>query len=370
MRPTNLFLVSVVACCCHAVCAEEPVGLWSGRQPVPEVKDIPLIDQELVRYRTVYRSEKPYTFSIGAAVTYFDGRWRVSWAANPDGVKENGGSEFVRESVSEDGGTTWSEPQVLAPALKGKKFHSHGSYHPHDGKLYFLAKRGPWTDGHAKVFELNQDTGTWTERGAATIDEATFWPMDTPMPLDNGNWIMGGLSGENGRKAAVAIAKDGNPNAWVVQTLPGPSEGFGETTVITRGMQVVAISRDNKVRGAAVRWSQDGGVTWSDPVASAFPMGTSKPYAGRLADGRPFLVCNRGGRGSLELLLGKPGAMSFDRIWKLRPGKPAEARFKGPNHKAQWAYPYAHEHDGELFIVHHSAKEDVEMISIPLAALK
>lgn len=318
-------------------------------------------------------AEPPITFAIGTAVTHFNGQWRVSWAANPDGEDENSGTEFVRESVSADGGDTWSAPHVLAPPLEdGTHYHSHGSYHQHDGTLYFLAKRGPHRGGPTKAFLLSDDGRTWVDKGVVTIDQATFWPMDTPQPMANGDWIMGGCSGKDGKKAAVAIAEGGNPLAWQVQELPGQSLGYGETTVIVIDETILAISREHSLnnRGAMCRVSKDGGVTWSQPKPSDIPIARAKPYAGRLKDGRPYLVCNLWGRGQAYLLLGQPDALTFDRVWQLRPGKPSQPRFTGRTHRKQWAYPYAHEHDKELFIVHHNAKEDVELIIVMLAALR
>ena len=350
--------------------------LWTGPEPFPVVDDIELIRQDLVRYQQIHTAAKPITFAIGAALIHFNGIWHASWAANPDGVAENLGAEFVTERISSDNALTWSEVQTLAPQLEGEPFHSHGTFLVHDKKLYFFAKLGPFT-GPTKVFELGAEGKSWKDLGLATIDGATFWPMDEPQRMGNGQWIMGGLGGESGKFPAVAMASDDNILKWEVKELPiGEFKGFGETTVITKGDEVLAISRNGAKKTPMVCRSTDAGVTWQGPLAANMAMVPAKPYAGRLRDGRPFLICNvpaeKGApkRSRLCLLLGAPKAMTFDRVWLLRPGDPPAARFSGPQHNAQWAYPYAHEHNGALYVAHHNAKEDIELIVVPLDALK
>ncbi len=355
---------------------ESPVKLWTGSKPFPAANEMTLVDQKLVKYQTVHRAEKPMTFAIGAAITEFNGELRSSWAANPDGVSENLGTEFVRERVSTDNGATWSNGRILAPQLDGGAFQSHGSYMNHKGTLYFFGKLGPFT-GPAKGFVLGADGKSWEDKGVVTVDGATFWPMDTPQQMENGQWIMGGLGGEGGKFPAVAIADDESILKWNVKLLPKLKfRGFGETTVITKENEVLAISRNGALKSPMITTSADAGKTWEASRTANFPMVPAKPYAGRLSDGRPYLIYNippvkkAVGRSRLCLLIGPAQGMSFDRAWLLRPNDPPAARFSGPQHKAQWAYPYAHESRGALYIAHHNAKEDVELIVVPLAALK
>jgi hypothetical protein len=371
-------LVLAIALLCRVGYAEDASreNLWSGSKPFPAVNDIQLINQTIVKYHRVHTSEKPITFSIGAALVHFNGVWRSSWAANPDGVSENQGTEFVIERTSKDNGTTWSEERILAPQLDGGAFHSHGSYLIHNEKLYFFAKLGPFT-GPTKVFELGTDGKSWSDRGLATANGVAFWPMDSPQQLNNGQWIMGGLGGKNGHYPAVAIASDDNILKWEVKRLPVRKfNGYGETTVITKGDEVLALSRNGALKSPMVNMSSDAGKTWQALGAAGIPMVHAKPYAGRLSNGRPYLICNipparkAAKRSRLCLLLGPPQGMTLDQVWLLRPGNPPAARFNGPQHNPQWAYPYAHESNGALYIVHHSAKEDIEMIVVPMNALK
>lgn len=372
-----LGVLATAAQLCTATAEDKaPITLWTGAAPFPADGDMKLIDQTLVRYQQMHTAEKPMTFAIGAAIVNFNDTWRGCWAANPDGVSENQGTEFVRETTSTDNAKTWSTTHPLAPQIEGETFHSHGSYLNHNGSLYFFAKLGPFT-GPTKAFKLDTDGTSWKGLGIVTNNNATFWPMDAPQQMANGQWIMGGLGGKTGKFPAVAIANDDNILKWKVTLLPkGEFKGFGETTVITKGNEVLAISRNATMRSPMVSTSADAGKTWDGPKVANTAMIPAKPYAGRLSDGRPYLICNTPAvkgkvtRSRLCLLLGSPDEMTFDRVWLLRPNDPPAARFSGPQHKPQWAYPYAHEHDGALYIAHHNAKEDIELIVVPLKALE
>ncbi len=356
---------------------KDPITLWTAAAPFPAADKIELIDQSLVSYQQVHTAEQPITFAIGSAIVHYNDIWRTSWAANPDGVAENQGTEFVREAISTDTGKTWSARPPLAPQTEGETFHSHGSYLNHRGTLYFFAKLGPF-NGPTKAFQLGKDGTTWKDLGIVTKNKATFWPMDEPQQMANGQWIMGGLGGKTGKFPAVAIANDDDILQWKVRLLPMGEgfKGFGETAVITKGNELLAISRNESMKAPMVSTSTDAGKTWDGPKVANISMIPAKPYAGRLSDGRPYLILNvrpvksKIGRSRLCLLVGQPDGMTFDRVWLLRPNDPPAARFSGRDHKPQWAYPYAHEHGGALHIVHHNAKEDVELIVVPLKALE
>lgn len=381
MKIQNLLfgcLIAVSALFAASAFSEDkaPIALWSASEPFPRDGDIELIDQALVRYQQIHTAQKPITFAIGAAFVNFNETWRASWAANPDGVSENEGTEFVREITSTDKANTWSETLPLAPQLDGEVFHSHGSYLVHDETLYFFAKQGPF-NGPTKAFKLDAEGASWKDLGIVTNNDATFWPMDAPQQMANGQWIMGGLGGETGKFPAVAIANDDNILKWEVTLLPkGEFRGFGETTVITKGNEILAISRNAAMKSPMVSTSADAGKTWDGPKVANTAMIPAKPYGGRLSNGRPYLICNipaltsKVSRSRLCLLLGQAEGMTFDRVWLLRANDPPAARFSGPQHKPQWAYPYAHEHNGALYIAHHNAKEDIELIVIPLEALE
>ena len=121
---------------------------------------------------------------------------------------------------------------------------------------------------------------------------------------------------------------------------------------------------------ALVSDSADGGRTWTPLAASNLPMTASKPYAGQLSTGQAFLVCNVGPDcHTLVLAVAEPGARSFCRVWRIRHGASPDLRLPGRAKSPQWSYPYAHEHDGRLYVVYSIGKEDCGLSIIPLHAI-
>ena len=116
--------------------------------------------------------------------------------------------------------------------------------------------------------------------------------------------------------------------------------------------------------------SADGGRTWTPLAASNLPMTASKPYAGHLSTGQAFLVCNVGpDRHTLVLAVTAPGERVLSRVWPIRHGASPDLRLPGRAKSPQWSYPYAHEHDGSLYVVYSIGKEDCGLSIIPLHAI-
>jgi len=95
-------------------------------------------------------------------------------------------------------------------------------------------------------------------------------------------------------------------------------------------------------------------------------MPRAKAYFGRLSNGRPYLIANYGNRDVLLIAVGTPGGMSLEKVWKIRAGKSQAPRFPGKAKSPQWSYPYAHEHDGKLYVVYSVGKEDCGLSILPI----
>lgn len=348
-------------------------GLYAGSTE-PTVDSIPLLDQNKVRHIRVHTAAMPLTLLIGVAVVEHRGTLHASWAQAPDGIEENGPEEHTRGRSSVDDGQTWSDPFVLAPAHDRGRNHSHGSFLSHDGKLWFFAPtyipdyKSFFGDLQTEVYLLDESTGGWTSRGIVATD---LYPMDAPKKMPNGNWIMGGLNGA--ARSAIALSEGDNICKWRTIALPQvPGGSFGETTVVVGSDRVAAITRPNKhvPNRALVCMSRDWGENWTTERISNFPMTPSKPNAGIFSNGRMFLVSNLGPDRCVPVVaVGDPGAMSVNRVYRLRPDEPRAPRFSGSNHNRQWAYFYSHESNGKLYIGYHHAKEDAELSIIPIESL-
>jgi hypothetical protein len=105
-------------------------------------------------------------------------------------------------------------------------------------------------------------------------------------------------------------------------------------------------------------------------------MGASKPVAGVLSNGQRYLVSNNGeeGRKLLSIAVSRPGEKELSAIWKIRhsstPVRRSPVQRPASDNSAQWTYPAAVEHNGNLYVIFDLNKEDCELAIIPLSALR
>lgn len=350
--------------------------LWGTESP-PIIQELEFASS-LVN-RTVHRAVAgEYQFLHGAAIVAWRGQLFASWAASP--VDENSREETLRYSRSLDGGATWEPARFIASLLPNRECFSHGSFLATEDALFAFACRfrgvdndrgnGPTFPGlKMELFRYREANDTWESAG---IVAEGFWPMDEPERLPTGAWIMGGL-GEN-EESLVAISDGPDVSKpWRVIRLahpPGRELRFAETSVAIVNGRLLAVTRNTGEHQALVAESVDHGESWSPLEASVFPMGTSKPYAGRLSTGQLYVVSNLfSGRNLLTVAVSRPGGRKLERVFKLREGVSPQPLFPGYAKAPQWSYPYAHEHDGKLYVVYSIGKEDCGLTIIPLKSL-
>ena len=205
-----------------------------------------------------------------------------------------------------------------------------------------------------RAYRLSDGDTSWEPLGV--VVDGGFWPMQEPQQLANGNWIMAGFRVGGGNPAAVAISDGDDLLRWQLIPLPKEVDGmWGESTVLLDQQQtaVTNIARWGERPLALTAHSGDSGLSWSASQPSNLPMVTSKPYAGRLSTGEPYLIAtttaDSGNRRSpLTIAIGPPGGNSFEQVFVIRH---AEHDGPGESHpKASLAYPYAIEHDGRLYV--------------------
>jgi hypothetical protein len=66
--------------------------------------------------------------------------------------------------------------------------------------------------------------------------------------------------------------------------------------------------------------------------------------------------------------VGKAGADTVNRTYQVRFG-PTRPVYSGFAKGAQWSYPYAHEHEGRLYIVYSVNKEECGLSIVPIRVL-
>jgi hypothetical protein len=333
--------------------------LWEEQNALPKAADLKVIQG--ARYAVIkpYEFKKDgYRFLHGVGLGFHKGRLYASFGHNQGG--ENTDTEEARFCVSDDQGKTWSAVKTMDDG--GPEFAvSHGVFLSEGGTLWaFMGSyTGTMKGIHTRAYRLNETTGEFEKLGV--VVEGGFWPMQEPIRMADGNWIMAGICAgvyeEKGtHPAAVAISHGDDFTKWnLVQIPPAPGiQMWGESTVVVEGKRITNISRYGGEARALVATSEDCGRTWSPMRPSNLPMATSKPYAGVLSTGQRYLVCSSsadggGRRAPLTLALSKPGESVFSKVLVIRHALFAEG--PGESHeRASLSYPYAIEHEGYLYV--------------------
>ena len=369
--------------------ADTGFRLWDDTVRLPKRDEMPMLDG--VRFSVIkpYEFDKDgYRFLHGVGLCFHEGRLYASFGHNTEG--ENTGAEEARGRISDDGGRTWGDIFTIDAGDDADLAVSHGVFLSHAGRLWAFmgAFHGTMKDVHTRAYLLDEATMTWEKKG--TVVEGGFWPLQEPLRMDDGNWIMAGVRIGQGNPAAVAISHSDDFLNWDLVVIPSEAPNmWGESAVFLQGPTVVNIARWGGKPQALAAISHDRGRTWSPSVPSNLPMTTSKPYAGTLSTGEHYLIgtttADAGDhRAPLTIAVTHPGKMTFSRCFVIRhaehPGGPGES-----HPRAGLAYPYAVEHEGHLYVGYSNSggavgrtgsgrqrwnNNSAELAVIPLGALR
>ena len=359
--------------------------LWSPDAPVTPYTEIPLPD--VITHVVVERSQHDgWHYLHETALAMHKGRLYYGWA-NSREKETNTSDEIYRGRSSDDGGLTWSDDFLIGPGGDDCA-QNHGAMISHLDTLWcFLCRHdhGELTGTEALV--RDDDSGDWSSRG---IVAPGFIPFQHPLRLADGNWLMAGETAFLG-DMAVALSDGDDFTTWTVVPIANAVERelvYPETTVYPAANgDLIAVSRVQTVGakytletpdpwhadswGMAAR-SSDHGRTWSAAIPTNLPIWPSKPFAGRLSDGRAYLIHNAvhpdpaHRRDTLAIAISAPGADLFSRIYRIRAGQcPGHAHYSN----RQWSYPSAIEVDGKLLISYSINKSDAGLSILPLSAI-
>ena len=360
LSPDTVKLLADKQTASHKVEVVKPVTLWNGGE-LQKSADIPTLNGVTIQTIKAYEPDKDgYHWLHGVGLIWHKGRLYASFGHNRG--QENTRGEEARGRFSGDGGTTWSEPFTIASGDDHLGV-SHGVYLSHSGTLWSF--HGAFYDDfqrtHTRAFCLNETTGVWYPVEISM--EGGFWPMQNPIKMTDGNWIMAGVrvakgyTNVVGNLPAVAISRGEDFTHWELVVLPCDASVpvrsvWGESTVIVKGRRVTNIARWGRPT-SLVSESSNFGRTWTPIRASNLPMATSKPHAGLLSTGQRYLICTTTSdsgcrRSPLTIAVSRPGESAFSKVFVIRPALLDGA--PDATERSSLAYPCAVEHEGKLYV--------------------
>ena len=331
--------------------------------------------------REIYRATPDtWGYSHHQQIGYGLGRYFAIWS---NGLHhEMHAGQQVRFATSEDG-LTWSPDACLAAVPEGSgDIFQAGALYGCDEYVVAYCNRFAGSDSDAAIRKKG---------GTAPFGPEAF------VSTDGKTWESKGLIGENlavhegprltlaGRLMATADRRGKEPLALffddgplappkvVELPLPSPGHPLHECSWYEADGGVMRmLLRDEE---ASLRlWlseSTDGGETWTVPCMTDFVDSMSKVFAGRLPDGRVFVINNAYpqvlNRDRLMLSVSDDGHV-FDRMFMLD-DTPSRVRILGYLKGRGHQYPHAIVRHGKLFAIYSVSKEDVVVSVVDLEAL-
>jgi hypothetical protein len=345
----------------HTVPEPSPrIELWDADKSLPRASNIETLDH--VQFHVIKKWDQDddgYVFLHGVGLGWHRDQLFASFAHNQGA--ENTVTEEAHYRVSNDGGRTWGPLEIIDQGREQNLAVSHGVFLSHNGALWAFhgAYHGKMRNIHTRAYRFDDRKHAWEPLGV--VVENGFWPMNSPVKMDDGNWIMPGFSAgpysHGVFPAAVAISRGDDLTHWDHVEIPVGKEihqMWGESALIVDGRHVINIARHGGSADALIAESDDFGRTWTESRRSNLPMATSKPTAGVLSTGQRYLVCttakdNGGKRSPLTIAVSRPGENRFSKVFVVRrsehlnqPGESAE--------RLSLSYPYAVEHEGKLYV--------------------
>jgi hypothetical protein len=340
---------------------EHPSPLWQEAVPLPEAGDLPIVKG--VEFHVIKKWNKKadgYTFLHGVSLAWHKEKLYASIGHNKG--RENTVTEEAQYRVSEDGGKSWGPLRSIDAGDEENLAVSHGVFLSHQGRLWAFhgAYSGFMQSIHTRAYLFDEKRDEWKKLGV--IAKNGFWPMNQPVKMSNGNWIMPGISaGPFSNKglfpAAVLISHGDEFTKWDFVKVPvaeGIKHMWGESAIIVDGKRICNIARYGGGAKALVAVSDDYGRSWTPSAVSNLPMTTSKPATGILSNGQRYLVCttakNSGKkRTPLTIAVSRPGEKQFSRVFVIRHSRNAGHPGESAQHLSL-SYPCAIEHKGKLYV--------------------
>ncbi len=345
-------------------------------------------------------------FNIHNYLAHDGARFEIMWTSNP--VNEGEAGSRVMRAVSDDG-LTWSRPSFITPMPPpGQRYFARGFWRRADQTLALVSqdRAGGYFGADLRMLAFEQQGRAdqpWTPLGTMATDVITNY---SPARLSDGAWLESGRASDK----RISFLKGGVAgwNRWTKYPVPQPSRRWdwriwpataperrppGErwrswvrlpVPVLVRPSldepiwwalpdgRLVALFRDNIGRRLYQSIGTADGRSWTRPERTNFPDATSKIAGQRLSNGLYVLVSNARPqleeRNPLVLSVSRDG-LTFTAMGILLDA-PTRRRVLGERKTPGYQYPQILERNGTLYVAYSRNKEDIEVVSVPIAAIE
>jgi hypothetical protein len=328
--------------------------------------------------RTLYRGNADtWAYSHHQTITKFKDKYVASWS-NGFTHEDYVGQE-VHYAWSIDG-LTWSDPKVLVRTpVESRLVRNNAGLYADGRKLccYVCVAKDFGRDAAApgmsvlKEQHIRLDVHETTDLVHWTCRENicdNIYLFEAPRKLRSGKLLCSGFDIYDHHGMVLIWDDPAHPEARprVVNVRPSPEGILPEqgTWYQTDDGRIWNYQRDGSLScRLGITFSDDDGETWSDLVRTDFPNTFSRAFAGRLPDGRCYLVGNNYDflldRLHLLIALSDDGR-TFDRQYTLVEG-PTTRRVNGRHKEDGYHYPNCYADGDLLFVIYSVNKEDIEV---------
>ena len=326
----------------------------------------------------VYRAEPGgWQFNLHSFIAHHDGKFWAVWSSGR--VDEDSSSQIIRSATSVDG-LTWSEASLVASDPDGEsgpwRWMASGLY-VEGGRLLALGSLnqknappgGPWS--HARLVRFAWNGSAWTEDRVVAENSVVYFPPLRVADRDFFVW-------RDSRAYFYTAWSPAGADRWNVTRMPGPFPDYrlSETSayVDPEGALHLIIRDQGYTRRLYHAVSFDAGSTWTIPVKTNYPDAMSKNMAGRLSNGWYYLISNPKAAGAndrdpLAITFSRDG-WTFSQPLALRKNGPALRHKGGAKGAHSFQYSHAIEHDGKLWVIYATNKEDIEVTAYPISGFE
>ncbi len=362
------------------VCGCTREGGFAGDQAIP--------DYEMERHSVFKTSTELGTYNHHSNLVKWKGKYWFAWDNCMVNEEWPGQRTLIAHS---DDARAWSEPILVADGdeERGIVRNCGGLYACGDRLYAFIQEKWDLVHATAPGMSMHDNTKVSTRFDLWASSDGVQWEMvkeghlgvmwmlENPRLTREGR-LMGPITTHDSKPGIVLWPGDDPEERPEVIEMPyacdarqyyeGHDEGlflYGEGSWYTDDEnRIWMFERDESASTyLGVALSEDGGQTWTEVMRSNFPDSMSRVFAGRLADGRFFLVGNSTrihmDRNFFALSLSDDGA-KFNKMYRLVK-EPTRQRFAGHLKTDGYQYPSCLVDGDRLLIGYSVNKEDIEI---------